>query len=150
MAQVLGPKQVVVFASLLAMLSITGCSKPAFIAQVETGPQGEVLLVNPFSKGQTEMQAGIVGALTVSPSRCVEAVDGNGNRWAVLLPQGASFQDSDPLSIKVSGRVLEIGSQATFGGGMVEGERNVTLLRDVPEPCRSDQTFQIQNIEPAP
>lgn len=149
-----GQSRVIVVAVTLGLLSITGCaaagSKPPFIAQVETGPQDQILLVNPFPKGRTEMQAGIVGVLTVDPSNCVVALDQDGNRWSVLLPQGTTFETGDPLSLNVAGTVLPIGSLATFGGGMVEGERNDTLIRDVPDQCKSDETFQIQNIELSP
>ncbi|WP_155853826.1 hypothetical protein [Arthrobacter sp. H5] len=106
--------------------------------------------MNPFAKGQLEMQAGIVGSLTVNSDNCVVTVDEQGIEWAVLLPQGASFQDDDPLSVKVDDMVLELGSSATFGGGMVEAERNDTLIRNVPEACQSEQTFQVQRIEDAP
>ncbi|QTG80141.1 hypothetical protein [Arthrobacter crystallopoietes] len=109
--------------------------------QLETGPNGELLVVDVSAPGDAVMEAAFEGKVMADEAGCVI---GSWNHNEVLLkfPLGTRFDGADILL--PNGKTIRIGEKAFFGGGYFSGEQNRGATRGVPEKCLRDETFLIQ------
>ncbi|MCW2131911.1 hypothetical protein [Arthrobacter sp. VKM Ac-2550] len=132
---------------------LTGCGDPSGQAvqntAVITGPEEEMLLVNPDSGVENfEMEAGFDGTLLLSDENCVIGRTVEGRDMALVFPAGTSFQGGNPLTVEVEGRSIEVGipMSATLGGGVISQGQLGKLLEEAPEQCRREETFYVQTV----
>jgi hypothetical protein len=145
-------------AALLALVALTlvmsGCGSPSGGASatgesISTGPNGEMLLVNPNSaRENSEMEAGFEGALVLNNENCIIGRGIDGQEMALVFPADTRFAKGDPLAVTVEGHRIEVGvpMHVTLGGGVLSGGQLGELLERAPEQCRREETFYVQTV----
>jgi len=110
--------------------------------QLETGPNGEILVVDVSAPDDAVMEAAFEGKVMADEAGCVI---GLWNHTEVLLkfPLCTRFDGADILL--PNGKTIRIGEKATFGGGYFSGEQNRGATR-VPEKCLRDETFLLHGV----
>lgn len=138
---------------ILASSAMTsGCVGPtggtAFGVNLSTGPNGEILLVNPDSASEDfEMEAAFEGTLALSGGNCIIGKTAQGQESIMVFPAKTRFTGDAPLTLEVDGRPIEVDTPVTFGGGFLSGGQLEKLLEDVPEECRRAETFYVQTVQ---
>jgi hypothetical protein len=112
-----------------------------------TGPNGEILLVNPNSGTENStMEAAFDGILLLTEDNCIAGKTDYGLDAGLIFPAGARFGDGEPLTVEVEGKTFEIGSTVSLGGGFLPLEHLKKVIGDLPEGCLQDSMFYVQTV----
>ncbi|MGM0931008.1 MAG: hypothetical protein ACQEXN_15070 [Actinomycetota bacterium] len=112
-----------------------------------TGPNGEILLVNPNSRTENfTMEAGFVGTLLLTEDKCITGRTDYGLDLGLIFPAGTRFGDGEPLTVEVEGQTFEVGSTVSLGGGVLSLEDSKKLIGDLQEGCLKDEMFYVQTV----
>ena len=135
--------------SLLAVL-LAGCGNSAgsgASGNIVTGPNGEILLLNPRSTGENyEMEAAFEGTLVVGEDDCIIGRTSDGRDFGLLFPAGARFETGDPPAVEVEGHSLRVGDLVSFGGGSLSRSDIGKLLGGASDQCLREETFYVQTF----
>lgn len=131
----------------LAVL-LSGCGDAAGSATTSTGPNGEMLLVNPDSASENfAMEALFEGTLVLNEGECITGRTIDGRTMGLIFPADTGFAEEGPLTVVVLGHRLEVGAPVALGGGgIMPGGRLERIVQDAPAACRHDETFYVQSV----
>ncbi|GAB3521748.1 hypothetical protein GCM10027402_12370 [Arthrobacter monumenti] len=119
-----------------------------FDGPISTGPNGEILLINPDSGSDNfEMEAAFEGTLALGDGNCIIGRTTQGQESTLVFPADTRLPGNGSMTLKVDGRSIEIVAPVTFGGGFLTGAHLEILLTNAPKECRRAETFYVQNIQ---
>src|SRR4051794_33690232 len=94
---------------LATLMSGCGGSPGSSTSNAVTGPNSEILLVNPNSGTETsEMEAAFDGSLLLGEDKCIAGKTDYGLDAGLIFPAGTRFGDGEPLTVEVEGKTFEI------------------------------------------